>query len=236
MNWGWKVDWWSVAGTVFAGVAAAGWAWDKYVESRDRPKAIMTFRSNATMTRDSVIYDVLTVTNTGNCDAFLHQGLQVVNGGAPFEMHGHERPEVLRTGDSAQLFYTEVKPDETYARSTLYERRGVVIQWDPISNSSSLVEELLRQFDESRELPPRWVAGRRPPQFVGPGGVARTLIRSKWPEAEQRRRIGIAMGEIPSPEPTTPSRPRRVLVWLWNRYVAAKKRATRRSRRHEDST
>jgi hypothetical protein len=218
-------------GALFAGVAAVGWIWDKYVEKRDRPTAEVDFRNNATVTRDGVSYDMLTLTNTGTDDAYLHQGLLVVNGGGLREFEGFERPTVLRIGESARLLYTGIRPGETYAVLTLrYPRkRDVVIQWDPIHNATGLGEELIRQIEDLRKRPPEWVAGKRPAQFVGPGGVAAIRLRSGTPIEEYSRRLAVALGEMPPPEPMPPSRPRRVLIWLWGRYALAKKFASRKS-------
>lgn len=138
----------TLLGTVFAGVAAFGWIWDKYVAHRDRPLPMLVFHNNSSLTYEGNKYELLTISNTGNADADIGKMLLLKDIGPARELPGYEMPYVIKARERAQLACEWIDREKSYVIYVLNFLRGrvfhTVVRWAPVHREGQLGERFRR--------------------------------------------------------------------------------------------
>jgi hypothetical protein len=206
-------DVWVILGTLFAGVAACGWVWDKVRAHREAPAPHIEVEIIGEATTDAGTFDLVEVTNVGSDTAYV-SGI-IVQSATYYAMDGLRIPKILRPAEPVRLVYDiKDKPQAFVVLALRHHRsRYVSVTWEPLDRIGPMAEKLFAQAAALRTLPPRWVMGERRAQLVGPDGVAAYKVRLK--SKESLFRIGVALGTEDPPALKPHSKPRRLLIWLW---------------------
>lgn len=179
-----------------------------------------------------IVGHLVTFTNTGNIPIRFVDNVQVINAGQRLQLPDIGQPDILLPGATFQLAFSSPDPGTTYVRYIILDvdgdtNRGYFFGWRSVYRYGAMDAERLKQHREQPRNVPRWVTGQQIPQFVGPGGISGFYLSSRKSEAVQMEWLKASSNPAEIGPKKSASRPRRLLIKIWNTYAWATRQSHR---------